>query len=234
MRWQDELASRASLSAQPRTHTGLGSASFNRPPTATPAKSDSQASASIPVPVRPVTPTFQPDTHSGNEHRPQTPPVQVKQTSSKSTPDAHDKLQQDMPSGEQTPASQCDPSTTLSREATQEAGPVPASAPASSSSHAEQAVLARLPSAKGHHLVSYASSLPGRPASPMKNPNTPGDLLGNSALSVRTLSMQVPECHDVCLFLDPFSSSTMDHCTDLGMLPHTLHISRTAQKCRFT
>ena len=67
----------------------------------------------------------------------------------------------------------------------------------------------------------------------MKNPNTPGDLLGNSALSVRTLSMQVPKWYDVCLFLDPFNSSAMNHRTDLGMLPHTLNMGKTAQKCRF-
>ena len=75
-----------------------------------------------------------------------------------------------------------------------------------SSSHAEHAVLARLPSAKGHHLVSYASSLPGRPASPMKNPNTPGDLLGSNALSVKTLNMQVT-CLDVHAH-DPNKSAT--------------------------
>lgn len=179
------MASRASLSSQPRTHPSLGPANF-RPHTRGSTKSDSQAASkspvkapSIPIPVRSATPTSQPD------------PVPVKQTSSVSSPDAHDKLR-GVQSEHDAIASQEDKSAVPAQ-----AEGSAAADPQASSSHAEHAVLARLPSAKGHHLVSYASSLPGRPASPMKNPNTPGNLLGSNALSVKTLCMQVI-CADVC------------------------------------
>lgn len=199
MRWQDELASRATLPLQPRTHTLQAAPASQRPCTATlqqPAIGQATAlgcgkALRTSVSVRSATPTLQADASTQDQQPDSNQAVKLVQTSSASTALVGPRLLIERERVASRPGTAPTPSQADSG----------ASGSCSSSPHAELAVLARLPSAKGHHLVSYASSLPGRPASPMKNAGTPGDLLSSSALSVKTVSMQVSHCTLPYLFL---------------------------------
>lgn len=178
MRWQEELTSRAGPSLQPKASAALALAHIAKPSMLSSARLEGQLS--IPQPARasslvmaPRSPTPIPraEVPVTGHPEPQPAAVHVKQISSRD----HAAVDEEAEAEQHSSASGRDAVQAMLGTEGTNAGQAPEGAASNeaalvleahltSSAAAGHAVLARLPSAKGHHLVSYSGSIAGTTA----------------------------------------------------------------------
>ena len=203
MRWQDELTSRGCLPAPDKTHGPLLSLAHFDPgqltllkrsdskllsAAATTAAAAVQARANVPTSSLPLTEQAMEQDPAQADGQPEQgdatcldqsgTPLKITQTGQASSRTAEHTLQA--------------PSSHSASSMHQSPGKLPGDGSETRFRQADpdSPQLARLPSAKGHCLMSYPSN---RPQSPMKHPSTPGELFNglqaSRMLSVRPFSM---------------------------------------------